>query len=60
MSMNALRSRLSAIARRISGLSKGGTLRLMIMFRLALRGAISQIACGAWLWMSLNSGIATS
>src|SRR5215469_9592882 len=30
MSMNALRSRLSAMARRISGLSKGGASRLMI------------------------------
>ncbi len=58
--MNASRSRLSAIARRISGLSKGGTLRLMIRLRLALSGVVSQIACGAWLWTSFNSGIATS
>jgi hypothetical protein len=60
MSRKALRSRLSAIARRISGLSKGGTSRLTIRLRLALSGASSQTACGAWALSSFKSGIATS
>src|SRR5215831_5701551 len=36
MSMNALRSKLSASARRISGLSKGGASRLVIRLALAI------------------------
>ena len=58
--MNDLRSRLSIIARRMSGLSKGGLSRLTIRLVLALPGARSQIACGAWVLMSFNSGIETS
>ena len=57
--MKALRSRLSAIARRRSGLSKGGLSRLTIRLRLTLLGASSQIACGAWLLTSFSSGIVT-
>ena len=41
----------------ISGLSKGGLSRLTIRLRLTLVGVSSQIACGAWLWMSRISGI---
>ena len=47
--MKAWRSRLSAIARRKSGLSNGGRLRLMMMWRLTPpAGATSQIAFGVW------------
>ena len=56
MSMKALRSRLSAIARRSSGSSNGGLSRLMIRLRLTLVGLSSQIACGAWRAKSLVSG----
>jgi len=42
--MNALRSRLSAIARRKSGLLKGGALELMIIVRLTFVAVTSQIA----------------
>ena len=42
--MNALRSSASAIARRSSGLSKGGLSRLTIRLVLTLPGGISQIA----------------
>ena len=54
--MNALRSSVSAIARRISGLSNGGLSRLMMQVALTLVGISSQIACGAWLLMSFSSG----
>ncbi len=54
--MNAWRSKLSAIARRRSGLSKGGLSRLTIRLRLRPTGPISQIACGIWLFTSLSSG----
>ena len=57
--MNALRSIASAIARRRSGLSKGGSSRLTIRLVLTLFGRSSQIACGAWLLMSFSSGIVT-
>ena len=50
---------LSAIARRSSGLSKGGTARLTIIVRLPLSSTSSQIACGTWLFTSFSSGIDT-
>src|SRR5438105_66583 len=59
MSIKAWRSRLSAIARRNSRLSKGGLARLMIRSRLLLSMTTSQCACSAWLLMSFNSGIPT-
>jgi len=49
VSIKAFRSRLSAIARRISGLSKGGLSRLTIRLRLTLVGVSSQIAFGPFL-----------
>ena len=54
--MNALRSKLSAIARRRSGLSKGGPARFRIRLRAALSGTSSQIASDAWLLTSFNRG----
>ena len=54
--MNAWRSKLSAIARRRSGLSKGGLSRLTIRARLRPTGPIMQLACGIWLFTSFNSG----
>src|SRR5215472_12136672 len=57
--MNALRSRVSDIARLISGLSKGGLSRLTRRFRGVLDVTISQIACGAWFFTSLTCGIVT-
>ncbi len=59
-SMKALRSKVSAIARRRSGLSKGGALRLTINVLLTPLGRSSQIASGAWLRMSCNNGTVTS
>src|SRR5215469_8308589 len=59
MSTKALRSRLSAIARRRSALSKGGAERLTIIVRLPLSRTSSQIACGTWLLISFSSGIDT-
>ena len=59
MSMNAWRSRLSAIARRSSGLSKGGAVGLTIIVRLTFVAVTSQIACGAWLLKSFKVGIVT-
>ena len=59
MSTNALRSRLSASARRNSALSKGGLLRLMIIVRLTLVAVTSQIACGACSLKSFKVGIVT-
>ena len=60
MSTNALRSRLNAIARRNSGLSKGGAFRFTIRFVLTLPGFDSQIASGIWLLISRISGIVTA
>src|SRR4051794_37974148 len=57
MSMKALRSDVSAIARRISSLSKGGLSRLTIRVRLTLVGATSQIACGACSLICFSSGM---
>ena len=54
--MKALRSRVSAIARRSSGLSNGGSSRLTITLRWTLVGTSSQIACGAWLLTSFSIG----
>src|ERR1700730_13076541 len=48
MSINALRSKLSAIARRISALSNGGASRLTIRLRLPPPGSTSPIASGGW------------
>src|SRR6266852_4436047 len=56
ISMNARRSRLSAMARRRSGLSKGGLSRLMSRLRLMLPGVSSHIASGSWLCASSKSG----
>src|SRR5713226_8754984 len=56
MSINACRSKLSAIACRSSRLSKGGTSRLTIRLRLTAVGVSSQIACGILLTTSFNSG----
>ena len=44
------------MARRISGLSKGGASRLMIRLRLIPPGVTSQIAPGSWLLMSFDNG----
>src|SRR2546423_13281502 len=55
--MKALGSRLSAIARRRSGLSKGGLPRFTIKLRLMPSGAISQAACGSCRLTSLSSGL---
>src|SRR5712691_11299297 len=59
MSIKALRSRLSDIALRILGLSKGGALRLTSRLRAVFDITISQIACGAWFLMSFICGIVT-
>jgi len=56
ISMNVWRSKLSAIARRRSGPSKGGLSRLMSRLRLMLPGVSSQIARGSWLFASFRSG----
>ena len=47
------------IARRSSGLSNGGTARLMIAVRLVFQLAISQLISGAWFLISFNSDIGT-
>jgi hypothetical protein len=47
MSMKALRSRLSATARRRFGLSNGGLSRLRIRLRATFVAVSTQIACGA-------------
>ncbi len=57
--MNALRSRLNAIARRKSALSNGGTSRLMIRFTLTLPCGSSHTAAGTWLFTSFSSGMLT-
>jgi hypothetical protein len=59
ISMNAFRSRLNAIARRRSGLSKGGVSRLISKLRLTFAETSSQIACGAALLKSFRTGIVT-
>jgi hypothetical protein len=56
MSMKACRSRVSAIARRRSGLSNGGAARLTIKVRGMFHGTTSQIACGAWFLICFISG----
>src|SRR6266545_422871 len=56
ISMNAWRSRLSAIALRRPRSSKGGLSRLMSRLRLMLPGVSSQIAFGSWLFASFKSG----
>ena len=60
MSLNCLRSIVSAIALRISALSNGGLSRLMIRLVLTFVGSSSQIAFGAWALMSFSSEIVTS
>ena len=59
MSIKALRSRASIIARRSSGLSKGGAARLMIAVRLVFQLSISQFISGASFLISFNSEIET-
>ena len=57
MSMKALRSRLNAIARRKSRLSKGGLSRLTSRCPLVPPfDVIAQIARGSWLCTSFNNG----
>jgi hypothetical protein len=60
MSLKALRSSESAMARRRSALSNGGTSRLTMRFVLTFMGATSHTASGAWDLMSFRSGIVTS
>src|SRR6202165_3023499 len=55
--MNALRSSASAIARRISRLSKGGEDELTMMLVLTLIGSTTHTAFGACVLTSLSSGI---
>ena len=57
--MNDLRSKLSCIARRNAGLSKGGVGLTRRVARPFI-GLTSQIACGAWLFICFTSGIDTS
>jgi hypothetical protein len=57
--MKPLRSKLKAIARRRSGLSNGGALRLMSRLLLTLLGLSSQTASGTWVFTSLSNGIVT-
>ena len=57
--MKACRSSAIAMARRASILSKGG-LRLTATVTPTLSGTVSQIACGAWLWMSFSKGTVIS
>jgi hypothetical protein len=60
MSIKALRSSVRDIARRRSGLSKGGLSRLIIKVRLTLVGATLQIARGAMRSFSLASPLRRS
>ena len=60
MSMKALRSIDSAMARRMSGLLKGGASRLRIRLVLLFIDAVSQIACGACSLTSFKSGMVTA
>src|SRR5258705_12552022 len=57
---NGLRSSASAIARRISRLSKGGADELTMILVLTLIGSTTQTAFGACALTSLRSGIDTS
>jgi len=54
--MKALRSRLSATARRSSGLSNGGFSGLRIRLRLTLVEVSTHTAVGAWLLTSSSNG----
>src|ERR1700720_4340522 len=56
VSTKALRSKLSAIARRRSGSLNGGMSRFIITLRLTLTGTRLQIASGAWFFTSLTTG----
>src|SRR5262249_17918165 len=56
VSTNALRSKVSATARRSSGLSKGGACRFIMTLRLTFDGTSSQIASGSWALTSLSIG----
>src|SRR5437667_11740827 len=56
ISMNSLRSGLSAIARRRSGLSKGGSFRLTIRLRATFAVTTWQMACGASFLTSPSCG----
>src|SRR3954454_16767529 len=58
MSINALRSSASMIARRSSGLSKGGFSRLVIAVRLVFQLLISQLISGASFLISFISDTA--
>ena len=58
--MNDFRSSVRAMARQISGLSKGGLSRLTIRLVFTFIGAISQIAAGSCALMSCSSGMVTS
>src|SRR3990170_3493347 len=58
--MKALRSSVSAIARRISRLSNGGEDELTMMLVLTLLGSTTHTAFGACDLISLSSGIETS
>ena len=60
ISINALRSKLSDIARRRSGLSKGGLSRLTIRLRALAALTSSQITCDAWLLLSLRMCVGAS
>ena len=60
MLMNAWRSSASAMARRMSGLLKGGAVKLISSPTDSLVGAISQTACGACFWRSASKGTETS
>src|SRR4051812_31505334 len=57
MSRNAWRSRLSATARRTSGLSNGGAVLLTTRARLLLSMKMSETECGTCALTSCNSGI---
>ena len=59
MSIKGLRSNARMMARRSSGLSNGGAVWLMINVRLPVATVVSQIARGAWLLISLRTGIET-
>src|SRR3954471_12921739 len=60
MLTNALRSSVSASARRISRLSNGGEDELTMMLVETLIGSTTHTAFGAWFLTSLSSGIDTS
>src|SRR6516164_8953662 len=57
VSTKALRSKLSATARRISGSLKGGASRFIMTLRLTLTGTRLQIASGAWFFTSFNRNL---